>query len=249
MIDPPSMNIDTSLKEWLSSVPDASRTLEILGVHLCGDDAIPLAEAATRAGLAPEEAVALLQGRDTSRDLQPVDWSKAPLSALAREIVEVYHRRTRYRLITLLPLSARAAAAHGRKHPELYEIYDELERMSRELVPHMYSEERYLFPYIASMESPGGVDSTAIVPLMGTVQHPMKSLQHQHAVDRNAFQKIRIATGDFASPPVSCEGVARLYESLLELDQELVNHLALEDGILFPRAVRAEKEIAERQRH
>lgn len=235
-----------SVGEWLNAAPDASRTLEILGFHLCGDLAISLQQAATRAGIAPEEAVALLEGRDTSRDLQPVDWSKAPLSALTREIVEVCHRRTRYRLVTLLPLSARVAAGHGQMHPLLFVIHDELERLARDLVPHMNSEEHHLFPYIASMESPGGADLTVIVPLLGTVQYPLGSLRHAHAVDREAFQKIRLASADLETPPVSCEGAALLYASLRDFDAELTNHLALEDGILFPRAVQLEKEIARR---
>ncbi|HVS32018.1 MAG TPA: hemerythrin domain-containing protein [Thermoanaerobaculia bacterium] len=192
------------------------------------------------------EAVALLEGRDTSRDLTATDWLKAPLTRLTTEIVEVFHRRTRYRLVTLISLSARVAAAHGDAHPHFIEIHDEVQRIARDLVPHMHTEERYLFPYIASLESPGGVDKAVIVPLLGSVEYPMKALQHQHSVERTAFQTMRKLTNDFAGVPGSCDGVSRLYTSLKKFDQELVNHLALEDGILFPRAVQLEKGLGRR---
>jgi regulator of cell morphogenesis and NO signaling len=239
-------SIAISVSGWLDTLPDASRILEVLGFHLCGDPAISLETAARRAGIDPDEALALLEKRDTSRELRPLDWMKVPLSAITREIVEVYHRRTRHRLVTLLLLSARVRAAHASTHRETSEIHDELERMARDLIPHMISEEKYLFPYIASMESAKGVDSSVIVPLMGTVQHPMKSLQHQHSTDRGAFQKIRLATSDFTAPAGSCEGIGRLYAGLKELDQDLINHLTAEDAILFPRAVEVEKEISRR---
>jgi regulator of cell morphogenesis and NO signaling len=110
----------------------------------------------------------------------------------------------------------------------------------------MKTEERYLFPYIASMESPGGVDTTVIFPLFGTVRHPLKSLQHQHSVDRDAFETIRAATNNFTDASGHCDGVSRLYSGLKQFNQELSDHLALEDGFLFPRAVRVEKEVWQR---
>jgi len=61
------------------------------------------------------------------------------------------------------------------------------------------------------------------------------------------LRAIRDLTGSFKAPDGSCERVRRLFTLLQEFDSDLSEHIRLENDVLFPRAVEAERSAAKRR--
>ena len=224
--------------------PRAVRVFEVLGIDYCCADDRTLAEASAAAAADPREVVDLIQRRDhPAATATSLDWTNAPLENLTSHIVDVHHRRTRRSLIDLLEIAAQVGSAHAGRFPQLRKIGDAVQDLARDLVPHMVNEERYLFPYIASMQRPVGADSNSLVPLFGTVEYPLQSIRHDHSEDESILATIRELSNDFAPPERACAHVRDFYTQLQRFDRDLSHHIHLENDVLFPRAIALEKKM------
>lgn len=237
------MNIvgESRIGEIVDQVPRAGLVFEILGIDFCTNDQRALSAAAAAAGCDLEEVLGLLQRRPLPARAGSKGDSFAEMTAY---IVQVHHRRARQMLIDLIELNGRVAAAHAAKHPELWQIKNSLEDIARKLVPHMVAEERFLFPYISSMDQKVP-DVSTVVPLFGTVQYPLQSLRHEHGEDLGLISRIRDIAKGFNPPADACPRYRILYNLLAEFTSELREHIELENEVLFPRAIEAERKAGQ----
>jgi regulator of cell morphogenesis and NO signaling len=144
-------------------------------------------------------------------------------------------------LVDIVELLDVLISGHAAAHPELWQLKQEVERLTYHLVPHMLNEEKYLFPYMATMERPVGPDRTVLVPRFGTVQYPLQAIQHDHSEDLEFLKTMRKITRDFTTPANACDHHKVLYTMLAEFAHELEEHIRLENDVLFPRAIEIER--------
>lgn len=55
------------------------------------------------------------------------------------------------------------------------------------------------------------------------------------------LDEIRAATNDYTPPRGACESHGALYRALRDLEFDLLQHIHLEDNVLFPRALGMER--------
>jgi regulator of cell morphogenesis and NO signaling len=229
-----------SVGELLATSPRAAVVFEVVGIDTCCGREKSLADAAAQAGISVDEAVDLLDCRDLAPTTPPD--RQAPLSEITRYIVARFHRRARALLVELLELSRQVCSGHAEQIAALWDVKDAIDQLVRELIPHMRAEERYHFRYIDGMQSPAP-DREILVPLYGTIDYPLQSLRHDHSRDITAMSDLRAITAAFAVPAGSCDRVRRLYSLLATFERELQQHVQVEDGILFPRAIEMERKL------
>ena len=111
---------------------------------------------------------------------------------------------------------------HGRKHPELYDVYKLYSRLSWELEPHLIREETELFPAVGD-----GERETCL-----TLAHV---LEEEHESVGNLLKQLRHATNDYSLPCDGCDTFRELYGKLVELEENVLQHYHLENNILFPK--------------
>ena len=232
---------ESHVGEIVDQVPRAALVFEILGIDFCTNEQRTLSTAAAAAGCDLDEVIGLLNRRPMPA--RPAASKSDAFADMTAYIVQVHHRRARQMVIDLIELNGRVAAGHAAKHPELWQIKNSLEDIARKLVPHMVTEERYLFPYISSMDQKVP-DVSTIVPLFGTVQYPLQSLRHEHGEDLTLIDRIRDITNRFTPPSDACPRYRIFYNMLAEFTTELREHIALENDVLFPRAVEAERKAS-----
>jgi regulator of cell morphogenesis and NO signaling len=232
---------ESRVSDIVEQIPRATLVFEILGIDYCHNDQRTLSVAAAAASCDVNEVTDLLNRTEVApRPASPK--GSASFSQMTSYVVDVYHRRARRMLIDLLELIGRIASSHSAKHPELWALKASLEDIARKLIPHMVSEERFLFPYIRSMD--GKVpDTTTVIPLFGTVQYPLQSLRHDHGQDRTLIDRIREITHNFSPPEDACSRYRILYSMLADFTNELREHIEFEDDVLFPRAIDAERKF------
>ena len=69
---------------------------------------------------------------------------------------------------------------------------------------------------------------------------------HEHEILEKTLHRLRLLTNDYTAPEAACTSHRLSYSLLKELDDDLVQHLYLENDILFPIAIAMEKELLER---
>ena len=77
-------------------------------------------------------------------------------------------------------------------------------------------------------------------PMFGTVRNPVRMMMTEHDAAGDVLRNIRQLSNDFNLPADSCVSYQTLYSRLEELEQDLHQHIHLENNILFPCAIEME---------
>jgi regulator of cell morphogenesis and NO signaling len=135
------------------------------------------------------------------------------------------------------PLLAKVCSVYGEARPELLQVQALFAELKRELLLHMTKEENILFPYIMQMEGAAASGEAAPTPMFGTVRNPVRMMMFEHDGAGEMLRRIRRLSNDFNAPDDACVSYRTLYGALEGLEQDLHQHIHLENNILFPRAV------------
>jgi regulator of cell morphogenesis and NO signaling len=231
----------STVRELVDQVARAPRALEILGIDYCDKDDRSLEAACAAAGYDFAEIAAILnRDPETVQPRSRSQWTDVPFAELTTYIVQVHHRRARRMLVDLLDAVGCVLSGHAQKHPELWTIKNALEDLTHRLVPHMLREERYLFPYIASMDR-AVPDDSMLVPMFGTLEYPLRSIRHDHGEDEGFLNVMAQASNHFSPPANACARHRMFYSMLAEFKRDLEQHIQLENDVLFPRAIETEQ--------
>lgn len=215
----------STLADLAVAFPAASRVFRRHGLDYCCHGRRPVSEACAERGL---DADALLSevSAETRAASDVETWSDRPLPELVERIVSWYHARLRAELPLLLQMARKVEAVHAEKTTVPAGLTDHLEALTRTLLDHLEKEERDLFPILLSGRV--GAPSVTIV-----------ALEREHEDVALALQKTRALTTDLVPPAEACTTWRALYLRLDELEGELMEHVHLENNVLFRRALSA----------
>jgi regulator of cell morphogenesis and NO signaling len=164
-------------------------------------------------------------------------WVDKSMSELADHIVSAHHNYIRAEGPRLAALAQKVSRVHGENHPEMIELEKVFAGLKREIDLHTMKEEQILFPYIRSLES-NSVSSACF----GTVAHPIRQMEFEHAEAGECLQKMRELTNDYTPPSDACNSWRALLDGLKRFDDDLRVHVHKESSILFPKAVAVEEQ-------
>jgi regulator of cell morphogenesis and NO signaling len=116
--------------------------------------------------------------------------------------------------------------------------------LATELMQHMHKEEMILFPAINRLEEARRQGSPPPPAPGGTLNNPIRMMEHEHDNAGAALKAMREATSDYTLPAGACVTFGALYSQLEEMEADLHHHIHLENNILFPRAAELEKQAA-----
>jgi len=73
------------------------------------------------------------------------------------------------------------------------------------------------------------------------VRNPIRVMTMEHDSAGEKLREMRRITSDYSIPEDACISYATLFRELMEFEQDLHQHIHLENNILFPRAVAMEQ--------
>jgi regulator of cell morphogenesis and NO signaling len=231
-----------TVRELALEMPGVTEVFEKIGIDYCCGGAQSLSEACAKAGKPVEQVLPLLEEIVSTADAkeQKADWRDRTLSDLAAYITDEHHTFTRRELGRLSLLIAKVCSAHAANHPELLRIQSLFQSLEHDLLPHMHKEEHILFPYIERMEEALGRGEPIPNAFFGTVRSPVRMMMLEHDNAGEILRGIRDASRSFHVPDDGCPSYELLYQGLEAFEQDLHQHIHLENNILFPRAVEME---------
>lgn len=229
-----------TVREIALENPSSIRVFEAFGIDYCCGGRKPLAEACEARNISVDAVIAALE--NGAADAAPIteDWNTQSLGSLAAHIVNKHHSYVRRELPRLAELAAKVVNRHGDTKPELPEIQTKVAKISDELTEHLAKEEVVLFPYVTKLERAKEEGTPKPHGCFGAVANPIAMMTQEHDAAGALMADIRELSGDYTPPVGACPTFHAFYSGLREFEQDLHQHIHLENNILFPRALALE---------
>ncbi len=167
------------------------------------------------------------------------DFQSWDMDLLADYIEKKHHRYVEKKIPELQAFLYKIAKVHGDRHPELLEIEQLFRASAQELSMHMKKEELILFPFVRKLAAGNHVQK----PAFGSVHNPINMMMQEHDNEGERFRKIAALSENYTPPEDACTTYRVAFEMLREFEDDLHQHIHLENNILFPKAMDAEKKL------
>ncbi len=217
------MNSTTTLADLATAYPSASRVFHRYGLDFCCGGRRPLTDVCRERGL-DETAIIDAIERESATDGAPVRWDTAPIPELVAFIVSRYHDRLREELPQLVALATKVETKHAEKPSCPRGLAAHLASVHDNVKTHLAKEEQILFPLI--LDGMGRMAS-----------HPIRVMEQEHDDHREGLLRTRQITNDLVPPEEACTSWRALYLRLDALEADLMEHIHLENNVLFPRVL------------
>jgi regulator of cell morphogenesis and NO signaling len=229
-----------TVRDIATENPAAVRVFEKYGIDYCCGGRVPLSEACATKGLNIDNVMASLEAATTPSASDEKDWAKESLANLATYIVNTHHAYVIREVPRLNELAEKVVSRHGDTREELPRIQSKLAELGEELIAHQGKEEVVLFPYISKFERYASGDGAKPRSCFGTIDHPITMMTQDHDHAGSLIAEIRELSQDYTPSDGACPTFRAFYAGLREFEQDLHQHIHLENNILFPRAIALE---------
>lgn len=213
------------------------------GIDFCCGGKKTLKEACLEKGLDIDKVKSALNELALQPTGARLDYRKWELDFLCDYIVNTHHQYVHQAVPHLKAYTEKVASVHGSKHPELFQISEHFESMAGEMVMHMRKEELVLFPYIKKLVAAKKSGNFMEPPPFGSVINPVQAMEAEHESAAHHMRAIGELSNNFTVPEDGCTTYRVLFASLKEFEEDLHQHVHLENNILFPGAIKLEKEL------
>ncbi|MCG9971926.1 iron-sulfur cluster repair di-iron protein [Christiangramia crocea] len=220
----------------------ASHVFKKYGIDFCCGGGISIQKACEKNGVDYSLVVEDLKSIGSLNDKE-TDYNKLPLDELIDHIVEKHHTYVEANIPLLLQYTNKVARVHGGNNPELIEVHQLFQKVAGELASHLKKEELILFPFIKKMVKAAKERTGINIPQFNTVENPIKMMEVEHEDAGDIFKEISRLTDGYTPPAHACNTYRALFDKLDEFEQDLHQHIHLENNILHPKALQLEKKL------
>lgn len=211
---------DQTLADLAINIPMATELFRKHRLDFCCAGKQTLKEACTKKSLQLNQITQELEELGAKK----MPEADLPLAELVPFIIERFHEDLRRRIPELVKLSEKVERVHADDKNCPTGLTNLLLQVQNEMFLHMLKEENVLFPLIVS-----GRGNLAMMPI--------KVMGIEHESHGKQLEELRALASDFVAPENACPTWRALYSGLEKLEEELMNHIHLENHVLFPRAL------------
>ncbi len=230
-----TMNFDLlSVADVALQHPSAVSVFNKYQIDFCCGGKRPLREACEKAGVNADDVIRELSQAETISMPGTIRFDTWDVSLLSEFIVQHHHTYVRESIPMLHELLDKVNDAHGTDQLHLPELRTVFHELSAELLQHMEKEEVVLFPAIQRLFSDSRIPVEA-TPIPANLQAPMNMMVDEHEHAGYLIKKMRLLTQNYTPPPGACPTYRVTYKRLQEFDQDLMQHIHLENNVLFTK--------------
>lgn len=223
MNHPTTITADSTLADLATRFAGASRVLQRHDLDFCCQGGRSLADACRERRLPVDTVLAEL--RDELSPVPPqADWRNRPLVQLIAHLVDHYHVDHRAELPRLIAMAEKVERVHAGKPGVPAGVAAHLRAVADALEQHMAKEENVLFPLLIA-----GHGARAAPPI--------HCLTAEHDDHGRALARLRELAHGFVPPEHACGTWRALYLGLAAFERAVMEHVHLENHVLFPRAL------------
>ncbi|MDO5017184.1 MAG: iron-sulfur cluster repair di-iron protein [Porphyromonas sp.] len=212
------------------------------GIDFCCNGQDTLQRASDKVGADPDAVIRDLEAYQEKGGQGAIPFTTFPKDLLIDYILKIHHRGIRIEGPKIRALFEKVIKVHGDKHPELHEVRALFAQTLMALESHLTKEEQMLFPHLYQQIANLYNNRPWEAFHCGTVEGPISVMEHEHGEEGVRAHKMIDLTDHFTPPADACESFKLLYRMLHDFIHGLFEHIHLENNILFPWAIAAEKE-------
>lgn len=209
--------------------------LEKYNLDFCCKGKRTLAEACTEKGLSIEEIMQELEASSSNEKSNTMPFSEMSAEQLISYILIKHHFYLKQSMPIIADHLTKVAAKHGERFPNMVEVLQLFLHLKNEMVLHMQKEEVVLFPRVKEVESfyhfkqKKELNSTYI-------SGPVGMMENEHDEAGEIMYKVKQLTNNYEIPEGACTTFKVVLAELKEFEEDLHQHVHLENNILFPLA-------------
>lgn len=228
------------VKDAVKNNPNAISVFRKFGIDYCCNGKMPLKEACARVGVFYDLVMKELDALETTELASNLRANKWPLGLLIDYIVYNHHAFVKEATPEILFFLTKVENAHGSTNPEIAQIKALFTELSAELTQHMAKEEEVLFPTIKQLVHnaetlPIDAECSAVENAM-LLNAPINCMEAEHEEAGEILVKISRLTHKYSPPANACNSFQHLYRMLKAYEEDLHQHIHLENNILFEKA-------------
>lgn len=236
-VQPDMANV--SVADVATTFPDALEILNRYNLDYCCGGKKPFAEVCEKAGLNAasiwQEILLVTANHGADNRMRFDTWDS---NLLIDFIVQHHHKYVRESIPMIQELLDKVCEVHKADSPFLLAVRDRFDRLAEELLGHLPKEEEILFPAArklfhsrASSGDEGG---------LARLDAPISVMEHEHEEAGRLIKGIRALTDNYTPPDFACPTYKVTYTMLNQFDKDLMQHIHLENNILFPKIMEAQ---------
>ena len=210
----------TPLGELARSIPGATQVFHEYRLDFCCGGKHALREAAAKRGIDPQDIADRLAALQAMARPDEQDWRQASTDELVAHLLQRYHAVHREQLPELIRLAARVEQVHGDRPECPRGLAALLVQMAEDLESHMVREEEILFPLLREAGA-------------AHAQGPIAVMRAEHDGHGETLQHLEALTNAITLPRGACNTWRALYLGLATLRDDLMQHIHLENNVLF----------------
>jgi len=218
----------------------AAHIFKKYGIDFCCGGGITLEKACKKNKADYDALKAEIEALDSNVS-KSYNYDKWELDFLIDHIVNIHHAYVEESIPILLQYANKVAKVHGHHYAEVVKINSLVEEVVKELAAHMKKEELILFPYIKQQIKALKEGVKPPTPHFGSVNNPINMMLDEHESAGDIFKEIANLSNNYTPPDEACNTFRALYSKLEEFEQDLHQHIHLENNILFPKAIQLEQ--------
>lgn len=235
----------TTVRELVGRYPQTRAVFERLDIDYCCGGARTLQEVVCDRNVNLNDLVTRLTDvvdKPLSGTDQPEkDWYAVPLGDLIHHIIETHHRYVKSALPRLRTLISKVVSAHAEQHGQmLSQLQTQFATLDDEISGHLMKEEQVLFPYIVALDRHAREAAPRPAACFGAIENPILQMEHEHDAAGHILRTLRELTHEYALPEDACPTFQAMYDELQRFENDLHQHIHLENNVLFPRSVELE---------
>jgi len=168
-------------------------------------------------------------------------FSEWDINSLIDFVIQHYHCDARKNIVLIYDLAKKVAGKHRDEHPELAKLTTALFLFFNDLSFHLKNEEQILFPNIRQLIEKRSHGESSTYTTFGLIEESVLVLENEHQTSVNELKFIRRLTNNYLIPADASESYKYLFERLKAFEKDLIQHIRLENDILFPKAIQMDE--------
>lgn len=226
---------EQTLASIVSGNHQAVPVFEKYHLDFCCKGKRTLAEACSEKGLAVNTVAEELLKRMQAEQASTFPFNSMNAEQLISYILIKHHFYVKQAMPSILSHLERVAQKHGDRFPYMVEVFGLFKEVGEEMTSHMQKEEMILFPRIKEIESLSSIGQRRSFN-EGYISGPIHVMEMEHDHAGELLYKIRQLTNSYTPPADACTTFRVSLAELKEFEEDLHNHVHLENNLLFPLA-------------
>lgn len=186
-----------------------------------------------------EELIEVSRGKTGDAE----SFSEMEPEALIDLVQEKHHEYTEEAIRRISGYLDRVRTVHGDNHPEILELADLWVELGPEMLQHTQREDRLLFPYARELLRGAEPSEATERPDEKSARELIDSMEGEHDETSDRLYEIKELTNGFSPPDDACTKFRALYSDLEEFVDVTMEHVFIENTILFPEIIDRENAL------